>query len=69
MRFMNHARNDLVLSLDNIYVIYLMEKNGGGLIYDAYGHMIEYHHTRKTASKLQCNFEWTCARISKQNKK
>ena len=42
----NHGQNGPVLSLDNVYVVYLMEKNGGGLNYDSYGHMMEYHHTR-----------------------
>ena len=53
---LNHGQYGTILSLDKVYVMYLMEKNGGGLKYDSYGHMMEYHHIRKITSKLQCNF-------------
>ena len=52
----NPGQNDTVFGLDNVYVVYLMEKNGGGRSYDISGHMIEYYSKRKIASKLQCNF-------------
>ena len=51
----NHGQNDTVFGLDNVYVMYLMEKDGGCLSYHIYGHMIEYHHKSKIPSKLQCN--------------
>ena len=54
---LNHGLNDTVLSLDNVYVVYLMEQNGRGLKYHSYGHMMEYHHRRKITSKLQCKFQ------------
>ena len=53
----SHGQYDTVLSLDNVYGIYLMEKDGGCLKYNSYGHMMEYYCTRKIACKFQCNFK------------
>ena len=36
---------------------------------NVYAHMAKYHQTRKVTSKLQCNFQWSSARMDKQNKK
>ena len=64
----NHGQYEPVLSLDNVYAIYLMEKDGGSLKYNSYGHMMKYYCITKITSKLQCNFQSRCARINKQNK-
>ena len=52
----NNDPDGSVLGLDNVYVVYLMEKHGDGHNCDIYGHTIEYHNQRKLASKSQCNF-------------
>ena len=49
------SQNDTVFGLDNVYDVYLMEKNGDGCSYDISEHMMDYYPTRKIASKLQCN--------------
>ena len=52
----NTDQNDTVFGLDNLYVVYLMEKNGEHINYNISGHMKEYRHSRKVACKSQWNF-------------